>query len=35
VAHHLASYEDGLRESGLTEEEFRAKLTEVNPDFQR
>jgi predicted transposase/invertase (TIGR01784 family) len=35
VAHHLVSYEDGLRESGLTEEEFRAKLAEVDPNFQR
>jgi predicted transposase/invertase (TIGR01784 family) len=35
VARHLVAYEDGLRESGLTEEEFRAKIAEVDPDFQK
>jgi predicted transposase YdaD len=35
VVRHLVTYEDGLKESGLTDEEFRAKIAEVDPNFQR
>jgi hypothetical protein len=31
----MVAYEDGLKESGLSEEEFRAKIAEVDPNFQR
>jgi predicted transposase/invertase (TIGR01784 family) len=35
VVRHLLDYEDGLRESGLTKEEFQAKIAEADPNFQR
>jgi predicted transposase/invertase (TIGR01784 family) len=35
VTDHVISYQVGLKRSGLTEKEFRAKLAEVDPDFQR
>jgi predicted transposase/invertase (TIGR01784 family) len=35
VTRHMIAYDEGLKESGLTEEEFRAKIAEANPDFQR
>jgi predicted transposase/invertase (TIGR01784 family) len=35
VVRHLLDYEDGLRESGLTKEEFQAKIAETDPNFQR
>jgi hypothetical protein len=31
----LLNYEDGLKESGLSEEEFQAKIAEVDPNFQK
>jgi predicted transposase/invertase (TIGR01784 family) len=35
VVRHMLSYKDGLRESGLSEEEFQAKIAEVDPNFRR
>jgi predicted transposase/invertase (TIGR01784 family) len=35
VTDRTIPYQIGLERSGLTEEEFRAKLAEVDPDFQR
>jgi hypothetical protein len=35
VVRHLLDYEDGLKESGLSEEAFRAKIAEVDPNFQK
>jgi flagellar biosynthesis/type III secretory pathway protein FliH len=35
VVRHRISYEDGLQESGLSEEEFQAKILEADPNFQR
>jgi hypothetical protein len=35
VVRHVMSYEDGLQESGLSEEEFQAKILEADPNFQR
>jgi predicted transposase/invertase (TIGR01784 family) len=34
VVDHLISYDVGLDRSGLSEEEFRAKIAEVDPNFQ-
>jgi hypothetical protein len=34
VVRHMVAYEDGLKESGLSEEEFQAKIAEVDPNFQ-
>jgi predicted transposase/invertase (TIGR01784 family) len=35
VVRHVVAYDVGLKESGLTEEEFQAKIAEVDPNFQR
>jgi hypothetical protein len=35
VVRRLLNYEDGLKESGLSEEEFQAKIAEVDPNFQK
>jgi predicted transposase YdaD len=35
VMDHIIPYEVGREKSGLTEEEFWAKIAEVRPDFQR
>jgi hypothetical protein len=35
VVRHMIPYEIGLEESGLTDEEFRAKVLEADPDFQK
>jgi hypothetical protein len=34
VTDHIIPYEVGREKSGLTEEEFRAKIAEVDPNFQ-
>jgi hypothetical protein len=35
VVRRLLNYEDGLKESGLSEEEFQAKIAEIDPNFQK
>jgi hypothetical protein len=35
VVRHVVPYEIGLEESGLSDEEFYAKVLEVDPDFQK
>jgi flagellar biosynthesis/type III secretory pathway protein FliH len=35
VTERMLPYEVGRERSGLTDEEFRAKIAEVDPDFQK
>jgi predicted transposase/invertase (TIGR01784 family) len=35
VVRHRISFEEGLQDSGLSEEEFRTKILEADPNFQR
>jgi hypothetical protein len=35
VVRHRISFEEGLQESGLSEEEFQAKILEADPNFQQ
>jgi hypothetical protein len=35
VVDHIIPYDVGLERSGLSEDEFQAKIAEIDPNFQR